>query len=333
MFEKSKLFEKYSKTIILFILIIVIFIIMLIFLPDKFFTLVNFQSITFQIPEFGFLVCAMMVVMITGGIDLSIVSIASISGITAALIMTKLITPEKANSDVIGIIIFAILSAMIVSIVCGLINGLLIAYVDVPPILATLGTMSLFAGIGIIITGSRGVTDFPEKFLLLGNGVILKIPIPFIVFMCVVFLIALILNTTSFGLSLYMIGSNPVASKFSGINNKIILIKAYMLSGLLSGISSLIMISRVNSAKSGYGEGYLLQSIIVVILGGVNPSGGFGSMSGVVIGIIILQMLQSGFNILGVSVFAKNIIFGMVLIIVMIINFYIAGLKTRIKKI
>lgn len=308
-----------------------VFVVLSLLLPDIFFTVDNFQSMAFQISGFGFLVLAMMVVMISGGIDLSVVSIMSISGISAALIMTKLITPETTEKNISLIITLAIFSAILVSIICGLMNGILIAYVNVTPILATLGTMSIFLGIGIIITGAAGVVGFPEKFLFIGNGVVFYIPFPLIIFILGILIVTLILNRTSFGLNLYIVGSNPVASMFSGINNSMIIIKTYMLSGLFSGISSLILIARANSAKSGYGEAYLLQSIIVVILGGIDPSGGYGNISGVVMGIIILQMLQSGFNILGMSVFTRNIIFGCVLLIVMIINFNIVG-KSRIKR-
>jgi simple sugar transport system permease protein len=192
--------------------------------------------------------------------------------------------------------------------------------------------MSFFLGIGKIITKAHGIVGLPEKFLFIGNGTISIIPIPIMIFIGCVILSALVLNKSSLGLSIYMIGSNPLAARFSGINNNTILIKTYMISGLLAGISSLIMISRVNSAKAGYGSSYLLQSILIIIIGGVDPSGGHGTISGVVMSIIILQMLQSGFNILAVSPFVKNIIWGLMLLIIMVINFISASYQIRPRK-
>ena len=155
---------KYSKTIVLFTIMVGIIIIMLIFIPDKFLTVINFQSMSSQIPEFGLLALAMMIAMMTGGIDLSVVSITNLTGVIAAVILTKLVSPQMGEGLITLIIILAILVAIISSLVCGLLNGVLIAYVGVPPILATLGTMGLFLGIAIVITKGHGITGFPDKF-------------------------------------------------------------------------------------------------------------------------------------------------------------------------
>lgn len=307
----------------------VVFVLMSVLVPKSFFSLQNLQSMLFQISGFGFLVIAQMVAMISGGIDLSIVSIMSVSGISAALIMTKFINEASSNLNVVLAIIIAILVALIVAVACGFINGLLIGYIGVPPILATLGTMSLFMGVGIIITGARGIVGFPPGFLKIGTGTIYQIPIAFLIFIVMSLLMALILNKTVFGLKLYMLGSNPTASIFTGINNKLMLLRTYMLGGFMAGISGLILIGQANSAKSGYGSGFLLQSIIAVILGGIDPAGGFGGIAGVIIGILVIQMIQSGFNMMGMNIFWTNIIFGTVLIIVMIINLYLGRISSR----
>ena len=283
----------------------------------------------FQISGFAFLVMAQMLAMISGGIDLSVVSTMSVSGICAALIMTGSINENSSPGKIVSIVILAIIVALIVSIVCGFINGLLIGYIGVPPILATLGTSSLFMGVGIIITGARGIVGFPEGFLKIGTGTIFQFPIPFLIFIIFALLTALMLNKTIFGLKLYMLGSNPIASIFTGINNKLMLLKTYMLGGFMAGISSLILISQANSAKSGYGSGYLIQSIIAVILGGIDPAGGAGGIAGVIIGIFVIQMIQSGFNMMGMNIFWTNIIFGTVLLIVMIINLYMERISLR----
>ncbi|MDI9607533.1 MAG: ABC transporter permease [Atribacterota bacterium] len=324
---------KETRTTTLFILMVGAFVVMSVFLPGKFLTLSNFQSMSSQIPEFGLLAIAIMLAMLTGGIDLSVISIANLAGVGAALILTGSLFPQLGGGyGEILVIIVAILFALVISLLCGLVNGFLIAYIEAPAILATLGTMSIFSGIAIVITRGYGITGFPESFLFIGNGTIFSIPMPLIIFIFCVLIMALILNKTSFGFNLYMLGSNPIASRFSGINNRGILVRTYMLSGFYAGLASIIMISRVNSIRPGYGSAYLLQAILVCVLGGVDPSGGYGNISGLVIGIIMLQILQSGFNILAFSPFSKNVIWGLMLILVMVLNFYSSSFSKRPKK-
>lgn len=309
-----------------------VFTVISIFLPGKFLTIRNFQSISSQIPEFGFLAIAMMLAMLTGGIDLSVISTANLAGIAAALILTKFSIPQLGGYEEIFIIISAIAAALTVSLICGFINGVLIAYIGVPAILATLGTMGLFSGIAIIVTKGYGILGFPEKFLLIGSGTIFLMPVPMIIFIICALMMVLILNKTSFGFNIYMLGSNPTVARFSGLNNENILVKTYMMSGLFAGLASIIMISRVNSIRPGYGSAYLLQAILVCVLGGVDPSGGYGNISGLVMGIITLQILQSGFNILSFSPFFKKVIWGLILILVMVINFYSYKFSQKSKK-
>lgn len=311
---------------------IVLILIMSAALPNKFLRLINFQSMASQIPEYGLLSIAMMIALITGGIDLSVVSITNLTGVVAALILKNLITPEMPGMQAFFMMALAVISAIALSVVCGFINGIVVTKVGVPAILATLGTQGLFLGIAVIITKGYGISSFPEKFLLIGSGKLGVIPIPFIIFIFVVLMIYGFLNKTKLGLSMYMVGSNPMVSRFAGIKNDDVLIKTYMITGLLSGISSVIMISRVNSMRPGYGYAYLLQAILVAILGGVDPSGGFGSVIGVVMAIIILQVLQSGFNILSFSPFFKKFIWGLMLLVVMVINFFVEKYQQRAKK-
>jgi simple sugar transport system permease protein len=301
-------------------------------LPNKFLRLLNFQSMFSQIPEFGLLAIAMMVAMISGGIDLSVVAITNLTGVVSALILKNMITPEMAGSQAFLIMALAVLTAIGVSAVCGLLNGVVISKFGVPPILATLGTQGLFLGVAIAITEGHGISTFPEKFLFIGSGMVGVIPMSFIIFVVIAVLVYLFMNKTRLGLSMYMVGSNPTVSKFAGVNNDDVLIKTYVTTGLLAGVSSVIMISRVNSMRPGYGSAYLLQAILVVILGGVDPYGGYGSVLGVVMGIIILQVLQSGFNILSFTPFFKKFIWGFMLLIVMIINFFVSRYQQRAKK-
>jgi len=255
-----------------------------------------------------------MVVMITGGINLSIIATANMAGITAALILKSM-----EASPVLGFLL-AFLACIAVSGSIGLFNGVLVAYIGITPILATLGTMTLFNGVAIVITKGYVISGFSPLVLYIGNGSLLGVPFPLLIFIFSALIMSVILGKTRTGFSMYMIGSNSIATKFSGINNAKVLIKTYLISGLFSGFAAMVMISRFNSAKSGYGNSYLLVTILASVLGGVNSDGGFGKVSGVVIALVTLQVLSSGFNLLRVSSFLTTAIWGFVMIAVMVIN-------------
>jgi len=145
---------------------------------------------------------------------------------------------------------------------------------------------------------------------------------PLIIFIAVALMVSLMLKKSSQGFKMYMVGSSLLVSRFSGINVNRVLIKTYLLSGLLAGISAIIIISRVNSMRPGYGYAYLLLGVLIAILGGTNPEGGRGGVLGLCMAIVILQVLQSGLNILGFNPFYKKFIWGLILILVMVINYF-----------
>lgn len=306
----------------LFIITILVLVLMSIAGSGRFLNLQNFRSMSYQFPEIGILGIAIMIAMLTGGIDLSVVGIANLTGILAALTMTRLFDANAASSGAVtGIILLAILISVSVGLLCGLINGYLIAQIGITPILATLGTMQLFTGFAVVITKGPAVVGYPSQFLNLGNGTVLGLPIPLLVFIVIAVVFAILLNQTATGLKIYLLGTNPVASEFSGINNKKILIRTYLISGLLAAIAGIVMIARTNSAKADYGTSYVLQSVLIAVLGGINPAGGFGKISGLILAILSLQFLSSGFNMLRFSNFFKDFIWGALLIVVMVINY------------
>jgi len=281
----------------------------------------------FQIPEFGMLVFAMMVTVLTGGIDLSIIGTTTLSGVMAALVMVNFFSPGIEGSQEIVIISLTILTAIATAVICGAINGVLIGVVGISPILVTLGTANLFLGISLILTGGKAITGFPESFIFLGSGSISIIPVPFLIFIFFALVLVFFLKKTVTGFNTYMVGANPIAAKFSGINTKLTLVKAYVLSGFFCSIAALIIISRVNSINVGYGSAYLFRALLVVILGGVAVSGGFGSVASVLLGIFILQVISSGLSIMGVNAFLRNVVWGIVLILTMIFNLYLTKPK------
>jgi simple sugar transport system permease protein len=297
------------------------FLLMWILNGNQFVQIDNFQSMAFQLPELGLLSLAMMVTMLTGGINLSIIASANLSGIITAMILIHYINPETGGGVSGAVILLSICAGLLVSALIGLLNGFLIAKVDISPILATLGTMILVNGLAIVLTKGYVISGFPEPIRFIGNGLVLGIPMPMIIFIVCAALMALILNRTPTGVNIYMLGSNPTACFFAGVNNPAVLIKTYLLSGVCAGIAAIVMISRFNSAKADYGESYLLMTVLASVLGGTSASGGFGRVSGLVIALIILQMVSSGLNLLRVSNFLTIAIWGMIIILVMVVNY------------
>ncbi len=315
-------YARHSEGYTLSGIMILVFILMWILSPDRFLRPGNLQSMAFQLPELGLLSLAMMVIMINGGINLSIVSTANLSGITAALILTQLLPPDAAGAAAVPVVALAIAAALAVALAVGVGNGLLVAYLDMSPILSTLGTMTLLNGISILLTKGYVISGFPDVYTYLGNGLLFGVPFPVLLFALTALGLALVMGRTAFGFDLYMIGTNPKASLFAGVNNRLILMKSYILSGLLSGFAGIIMSSRFNSAKSDYGASYLLVTVLAAVLGGTSSTGGFGKVGGLVLALVILQFVSSGLNLLQANAFLTRALWGVILIVVMMAGHY-----------
>lgn len=314
--------RKYIKTernlAILFCVLLLVMAVFAFAFGNSMYSTRNLRSMSYQIPEFGFLAMGMMLSFMIGGIDLSIVSIANTSGIFAAMILTGRWLPDLSEGAAITV---AIIVAMASATLFGSFNGFMVAKLSAPPLIATLGTMTLYTGIGMALTGGKGITGLPDRFTCFGTAELCGIPVIFIMFVVAAVVLALVLGRTGFGRKLYLYGGNPIASRFSAINNERMCIGIFVLIGVLSGIAGLIIISRVNSAKVGYGDTYQLQAMLVCVIGGIHPDGGRGKVAGVVCAIFLMQLLSSAFTILRFSPYAKKLIWGSILIIVMGLNY------------
>jgi len=310
----------------LLIACVAIFVVMSLLRPNVFPTVENFLSMGSQFPEIGILAIAIMITMLTGGIDLSVVGVAYLTEVLAAMVIRALIPADAPEGQVIVGLAIAIAVAFVTGALAGLFNGLLVAYVNLTPILATLGTMTLYTGLTVAMT--RGNAVFAENRLtFIGTSNVLGvIPIPLVIFVVVVAIFAVILNRTPFGLKLYMIGSNVKAARFSGINVRQVLLMTYMLSGLLSAVVAIIFLGRNNSAKWDFAPSYVLQAIVVAVLAGVNPNGGSGRIAGIVLAILALQFISTGMNMLLFTIsggqFFKEFAWGALLLIIMVANSY-----------
>jgi len=323
--KSGSLYKKYPNLSMLGIIMIITLLLFSIMLPGKFFTASNFSSIAFQLPELGILTIAMAITMLSGGINLSIIATANISGIVmASIIKSMMASPDAAAG---GIVFLAIIVGMGVGALVGVVNGIIIAYIGVSPILATLGTMTLINGISILVTKGYVISGLPQEMLVIGNGEFLGIPVPFIIFIIVALIIAFWLRKTPSGMSNYLIGSNEKATRYSGVDTKKVLMKTYIISGILCSVAAMVMIARFNSARAGYAESYLLVTVLASVFGGIDPNGGFGKVAGLIMSLFVLQMVSSGLNLLGINPFITVVLWGAILLVIMLVRRF--RLKTR----
>jgi simple sugar transport system permease protein len=298
-------------------------------LNKRFFSVGNVESMALQMSEYGILAIGIMLAMISGGIDLSIVSIANLSSICAALVLTRVTgVPEAA------LLPLAFTVSLVVGSLCGIFNGILVARVGIPAILATLGTFSLFTGFSYVITGGPAIRTNQLSFI--GTADVLGVPVPTLVFGLLIVIIWFVLNRTVYGYDLYMVGTNPRAARFSGINNAGVLIRTYWLAGVLGAIAGIVFIARVNSAKPDYGESFVLQGVLIAILGGVAYTGGFGTIIGLLLAVFSVQFLSTGLNMLmlylsgsSAAIFFRKFAWGALLLLVMVLDFYAKRRQAR----
>ncbi|MEY3596055.1 MAG: hypothetical protein RL543_8 [Pseudomonadota bacterium] len=282
---------------------------------ENFFTMATMQSMAFQLPELGILSLAMMITLISGGLNLAIISTANLCALAMAYILTKFVPGSEGFAWVAWQVI-AVMAGLAVAAVIGLLNGFVIAYLGVSPILATLGTMTMVKGISIGMTRGNVISGLPDPILFLGNGTVFGVPTAMLIFAAVAIPMAIMLGRTPLGTAIYMIGSNEQATRFSGIDTKRVILKIYLISSLLAAVAALVMMARFNSANASYAESYLLVTILAAVLGGVDPMGGFGKIAGVILSLVILQVISSAFNLLSFSQFLTLAIWGAILIAV-----------------
>jgi simple sugar transport system permease protein len=303
-------------------MLVFVFVLMTVLRPNQFATMADFNSMMRQFPEYGIMAIGISLTMITGGIDLGVVGTANLSAIVAAKFLIGTVPRGAAPAQVVPYLIIAVLLSLSVGLVCGAFAGMLISRFNIPAILATLGTQQLFTGIAIGITSGRPQSGLPLLYSRIGNMEFFRfVPISFVIFFVVAVGVGIMLSRTRFGTYMYMMGTNPRASRYAGLNNTSITLRTYMISGLLSSVAGLIMMARANSAKADYGAPYTLQCVLIAVLGGINPNGGFGTIGGVTMAILILQFLSSGLNMFNnISNFYRDVIWGGVLILVLVFN-------------
>jgi len=272
-------------------------------LSPYFLTADNLKTVLEQSSINGIIAVGMTFVIISAGIDLSVGSILAFAGIVLALVLrAEWWTP------------LALLTAVAAGGACGLVNGLLITWGRLPPFIATLGMMSVARGGALLITEGRPISGFEAGFRVLANGQFLGIPAPAWIMLIVYVGAHLLLTRTRFGLYTYAMGGNEQASHLSGVNVRLHKTLVYLLSGGTSAVAAIVLTARLNSAQPIAGIAYELDAIAATVIGGTSLMGGHGTLTGTLIGALLMGVLRNGLNLLGVSSFLQQIIIGAVII-------------------
>ncbi|GMQ61111.1 ABC transporter permease [Vallitalea maricola] len=292
-------FKKYGIFAVLILLIIFFSV-----TSKAFFIPSNLFNVARQVSMLGIAAVGMAFVLLLGGIDLSIGSQITLVNIVTAWLMV--------NAEVHPVI--ACLIAIVMSVSIGFVNGWIIANLKMPPLIVTLSTMTIIEGIAYIICKGIPIFGFPKYFSELGQGYVGPIPIPVIITIIILAIGAFVLNKTYFGRYFYAVGGNEEAAKLSGINVKRVKYLVYSLSGLFAGIAGIVMLSRTNSGQVLAGKGFEFDVLTAVVLGGVSVNGGFGKISNVVAGVLIIGVLSNGLVLLDVSQYVQMVTKGIVLL-------------------
>jgi len=303
------------------LLLVISYAVMAAFKPNIFLSYDYTVSMLYLFPEYGVLSLAMMLAMVGGGIDLSIVAVANLAGISSCKLFVAMMPQNPPLAVAAAVLLAAVLFAMLIGAVCGALSATLIAQVGIPPMLATLGSGDLILGLAIAITKGSSVKNLPPILSNVVNSQIGFLPVTTVIFIVCALFVSHMLTKTAYRFKLVMMGANSMASRFAGVDNTGITFLTYIVSGVLSSIAGILMCAHFNSARADFGTSYTLQAILVCVLAGVNPKGGYGKVIGIVLAILILQVLSSGFNMFpGISNFYRNIIWGAVLLAAMIFN-------------
>ncbi|MBE9373008.1 ABC transporter permease [Saccharopolyspora sp. HNM0983] len=282
--------------------LIVVFVALSIVAPS-FLTADNLFNLGSQTSVNAVMAVGVTLVIITGGIDLSVGSVSALSGVLGVLLMA-----EYGFDPLIGI-----LGGIAVGAAAGLVNGLLVAVVGLPPFIATLGMLSVARGLVLIATGAVAVFGAPDSFRLLGQGVVGVIPIPILLILLVAVCGHLVLTRTRLGRYAYVMGSNMDAARLSGVPVRKHTTAVYVLSGALAGLGGMIAASRISSGQPNFGEGLELDVIAAVVIGGASLFGGRGTVWGSLIGAFLVAVIRNGAVQLDISTFYQNVLIGVII--------------------
>lgn len=286
-----------------------------------FLTSKNVFNVLRQISTNLFLACGMTMVIILGGIDLSVGSVIALSGCIAAGAVVRYNLP-------LGV---ALVVGVLLGLVIGMFNGLVISKTTIPPFIVTLATMNIAKGLAYVYTGGSPVRVVTKEWQFLGAGYIGSVPTPVVILIVVLIVTAIIMNKTKMGRYMYAVGGNAQAAEFSGIKVSRVKFFVYAYSGLMAGLAGIVLGSRMYSGQPTAGEGAEMDAIAAVVVGGTSMAGGYGKLGGTVIGGLIIGILNNGLNLLNVNSFWQYVIKGAVILLAVFIDYIRQENKDKIK--
>lgn len=313
--EKLKSILKQNVVLI----VLILFTIIATLASDKFFTVMNITNVLRQVSMTVIVGGAATLLMVSGGLDLSVGSSMALS----AIVLAELVGRGRVFPLVLAIII-----AILTGVLCGIINGFLIVNLNVSPIIATLGTLYVYRGAVFVICKSQVIgTGFPPGYTLLGQGYVGKIPIPVIIFIFIVSIFIIIQKRTLLGRYSYVIGGGEQVARLYGVPVKKYKFIMYLLTGLMCGVAGVILTSRTGSAGPNFAIGFEFDVIVAILIGGTVLGGGRGTVLGMLFGALILGILNNGLNLIGVTSAVRQISIGVVFVLAIIMHKLIKGEK------
>ncbi len=259
-----------------------------------------------------YLACGMIMVIILGGIDLSVGSIIALSGCIAAGCVSRYGLPLPV----------AILAGLMIGVLVGAFNGMVISLTTIPPFIVTLATMNVAKGFAYVYTGGSPVRVVTKEWQFIGAGYIGIFPTPVVILLFVLIITALIMNKTKLGRHIYAVGGNPLAATFSGISTAKVKFIVHTYSGLMAGLAGVVLASRMYSGQPTAGDGAEMDAIAAVVVGGTSMSGGSGKIGGMIIGGLIIGVLNNGLNLLNVNSFWQYVVKGIVILLAVLLDFF-----------
>lgn len=278
-------------------------------LSDRFLTAANLLNVLRQATINGIIAVGMTYVILTAGIDLSVGSVLALATVVAADLM------QRGLPVPLGV-----LAGLGVGTLAGLVNGLLIARTGIPPFVVTLGMMTVARGLALTYTQGRPITGLPASFTFLGAGFLGPIPMPIVIFALVFGVGYFVLARTVFGEWVYALGDNPVAARLTGLPTRRVTALVYVISGFLAALAGLILVARLNSAQPTAGLGFEFDAIAAVVVGGTSFAGGEGGLFGTLLGVLIIQVLNNGLNLLNVSPLWEGVVKGVVIALALLLH-------------
>ena len=288
---------------------LLILVITLSFSTDTFLTISNISNVVRQISINAIIAFGMTFVILVGGIDLSVGSIAAVAGLFAVYAANQGVNP-----------ILVILMAIASGVVLGAINGIIVTKGRIAPIVATLATMTIFRGFCYVVTNGRPIRLTDTNYAQIGNGHLFSIPIPVIILAVIFVFAAVLLGKTKFGRHIYILGGNRETARLSGINVTLVMLMIFVISGAFSALSGLIVSARLYSAQPTTGEDYAMDAIAATILGGTSIAGGVGTIAGTIVGALIIGILNNGMNLLVISSYYQMIVKGGVILLAILLD-------------